>query len=80
MMRGNSKFTYTPPELKVPYQFQTFFTRQVVRYTMGRGFDIPWSGFFLFLDVLLLYLRHEVESHSYVCCISPEALSLGVCG
>jgi hypothetical protein len=24
MMRGNSKFTYTPPELKVPYQFQIY--------------------------------------------------------
>ena len=36
--------------------------------------------FFLFLDVLLLCLRHEVECHSYICWTSPEALSLGVCG
>ena len=52
MMRGNSKFTYTPPELKVPYQFQIFFiTEASFHFCICLQFPIRAVIHFLFPQI-----------------------------
>ena len=83
MMRGNSKFTYTPPELKVPHQFKICFTRQVGRGSIyhglrgvkqniiGRWLDISLVGgsfFFQFWRDLFLW----IDCYLYIIIISSK--------